>query len=230
MSDGGSPSTPTEAGGRDAARRTVGGPALVCAVAALGVSLWNARTPTTIEARSFRVVDDAGSARAELGLDAGGFPRFFMATAGVRYVEATGGPQPSLVMRDYKGADRAALRVAADPNGTEGAALVILDAAKRTSAQFGSTLDGRPSLDLYDREGRHRATIRVEVNGTPHVNLFTPDGVGGIAAATPSAGTSQLQFLDDAKRSRLVLGTRDGMESIVGADAQGAETIRVPTR
>ncbi len=127
-----------------------------------------------IAAREFRVVDEGGNVRAQLGL--------------------LQGQVPYLYLRHDDGRPRVRLMVLPD-----GAAELRLGAKNEApSAMLGSAADGTPSLVLRT-DDRKRAVLEVGDNGIAALSLNDDRGLPRVLLAGYAAGEGSMMILDERK-------------------------------
>ncbi len=198
--------------------------------AALAVAAWAAVPPSRVTAEAFLLRDADGVVHGEFSMNEAGVGSLVLGKAGVRYVTIVSGPRPGIELRDDQGVERAALAVVSDPNGSESAGLVFRSPGGKPSLRVGGIGNDRAGFDLFDRAGNHRATFRIEADGTPHIELFTPGGAGGLSLVAAADQRSQIIALDAERRPRVTLGVRGGNPEILCSEADGAERFRAPPR
>ena len=173
---------------------------LKCGAAVLGlfvaalVLMGQAPSHHTLRADEFVLQDETGNARAKLSLEAGGRPTLsFLDEHGGILVSLAGGEEPFLVLKRPGSNEQVQLAANKYSYG-----LALYDAHSHRAGL--SVQQGVPTLDLFDQEGRNRASMQASATG-PAFNLRDSDGKAGIVlkVAPQGAGPSLVFFDKDGK-------------------------------
>jgi hypothetical protein len=92
--------------------------------------------------------------------------------------------------------------------------LVVVDSTGTTRATFAAT-EGFPVLAFFDGNGKARATLQVQPDGSPILALTNGDGAGGLWLHTMN-GKPFLEAVDNDNKNQVGLGlTKQGNPGLV---------------
>ena len=150
--------------------------------------------------------DQRGRLRLVVQLDSGGAPSLRLlgtdarARAELSFREGTA----ALVLKDSAGADRLVL----DQTPQGGPHLSLLGALGDAGAGLSLTANGSPLVGLY--HGRARTSLRLDDDGSTHLDLYDQDGRLGAALLSSTRATPETTAVGNLSGSSLVLRDKNG--------------------
>ncbi len=156
-----------------------------------------------VEAREFRLVDDAGRLRASLSLDPEG--------------------RPGLTLWDD--ASKSRVELGCSSNGSH---LSLVDDAGTYRASLNLASDGRPGLQTWDEAGKLRSALGHRADDSPGITLLDDTSQSRVELGLPPRGP-HLSLVDDAGKLRAWIAfDPDGRPGIAFLDGDGLTVWRRP--
>ena len=150
--------------------------------------------------------DQRGRLRLVVQLDSGGAPslRLLGTDAKARAELSFREGAAALVFKDSAGADRLVL----DQTPQGGPHLSLLGALGDAGAGLSLTANGSPLVGLY--HGRARTSLRLDDDGSTHLDLYDQDGRLGAALLSSTRATPETTAVGNPSGSSLVLRDKNG--------------------